>query len=135
MSANSVIVHLMEIENLKNRIAELEKENEQLLRRNLELEGRNPLEQETPKAPESDHSSDKCSWECDHDLTKAQVERYSRQLVLSSFGPQGMAICNGLRMKEVDFSSVSLVSCWGARGRSGRTGIGCVVVFGRCWDW
>lgn len=80
---------LMEVEKLQNRIAKLERENAQLRQQNLALENQGRFKT-APLNPQSGNEEpDSRFWECSHSLTKQQVERYSRQLLLHSFGAQG----------------------------------------------
>lgn len=74
----------MEIEQLKKRIVQLEKENAELRKESI-----SNTTQSNSETFQTNTTSQHLFWECDHDLNADQVNRYSRQLLLSSFGPEG----------------------------------------------
>eukprot|EP00210_Caulerpa_lentillifera_P006862 g6559.t1 len=76
-------------EQLKRQICELQRTNAELLKRNGQLEAEK--KQLMEKRSEFSITESILPWECPHDLTKEQVARYSRQLVLPSFGPEAQA--------------------------------------------
>lgn len=73
-------------EKLKQRIAELERRNAELVRVNKEL-----VEQKTVR--ETDVLA---GWESPFGLTTQHIERYSRHLILPSFGPEGRTLIGWL---------------------------------------
>ena len=77
---------MMEIDQLKQRVAALEEENA-VLRQQL-LEGRSGC---VHLSSRNTHSADSSGtfWESDHGLNAFEVQRYGRQLILPTFGPQG----------------------------------------------
>ena len=75
----------MEIDQLKQRVAALEKENA-VLREEL-LKGESGCIH--PSSHTHSATASGTFWERDHRLNASEVQRYGRQLILPVFGPQG----------------------------------------------
>ena len=73
------------MEDLQRRIADLEQENAQLRRALVGSDTRFQNSDETVSDAKTERT-----WECGHDLTAQQVARYSRHLMLPTFGVEGM---------------------------------------------